>query len=262
MEERAEAEERAKREERTKTEEWVKREERAEMEERVKREEWTEMEKRVKVEKRGEMEKPMEQGMDTKERILLTALELFAREGYEAVSVSSIAGALGLTKGALYKHYRSKRDIFDHIVERMVEIDAQRSRQYQVPEVPYEADAAAYGDVAWESVRAFTAAQLTFWTEDGFARSFRRMLVLEQYRSGEMAELYHSCLVEGPAAYMAHIFSEMMDRGLLRWADPQQLAMEYYAPLFFLMACSDRDGAQGQALLAQHMERFFQHNRA
>ena len=38
---------------------------------------------------------------DTKERILQTALELFAHKGYEAVSVSDIAGALGLTKGAL-----------------------------------------------------------------------------------------------------------------------------------------------------------------
>ena len=53
---------------------------------------------------------------DTKERILMTALRLFARDGYEAVSVSAIAGELGMTKGALYKHYRNKRDIFDSIV--------------------------------------------------------------------------------------------------------------------------------------------------
>ena len=40
---------------------------------------------------------------DTKEAILTTALQLFAGNGYEAVSVSEIAGALGMTKGALYK---------------------------------------------------------------------------------------------------------------------------------------------------------------
>ena len=56
---------------------------------------------------------------DTKEKILMAALRLFAREGYEAVSVSDIAGELGMTKGALYKHYKNKRDIFDHIVARM-----------------------------------------------------------------------------------------------------------------------------------------------
>ena len=67
---------------------------------------------------------------DTKENILITALHLFARDGYEAVSVSTIAGALGMTKGALYKHYKNKRDIFDSIVERMYQIDAERAKQY------------------------------------------------------------------------------------------------------------------------------------
>ena len=55
----------------------------------------------------------------TKEDILIVALHLFARDGYEAVSVSQIAGELGMTKGALYRHYESKRDIFEHIVKRM-----------------------------------------------------------------------------------------------------------------------------------------------
>lgn len=36
----------------------------------------------------------------TKERLLLTALRLFAQYGYAAVSVSAIAGELGMTKGA------------------------------------------------------------------------------------------------------------------------------------------------------------------
>lgn len=40
--------------------------------------------------------------MNTKEKILVTALRLFAVYGYEAVSVSQIAGELGITKGALY----------------------------------------------------------------------------------------------------------------------------------------------------------------
>ena len=56
---------------------------------------------------------------NTKEEILLVSLHLFAQDGYEAVSVSQIAGELGITKGALYRHYQSKRDIFDHILARM-----------------------------------------------------------------------------------------------------------------------------------------------
>ena len=54
---------------------------------------------------------------DTKENILMTALYLFARDGYEAVSVSAIAGELGMTKGALYRHYKNKRDIDSRILK-------------------------------------------------------------------------------------------------------------------------------------------------
>ena len=46
---------------------------------------------------------------NTKEKIMFAALKLFAKDGYEAVSVSAIAGELGITKGALYKHYKNKR---------------------------------------------------------------------------------------------------------------------------------------------------------
>ena len=53
---------------------------------------------------------------EMKEKILRTALSLFAQEGYEAVSISRIAGALGLSKGALYRHDRDKRDVLDSIV--------------------------------------------------------------------------------------------------------------------------------------------------
>ena len=59
----------------------------------------------------------MEEG--TKERILRIALELFAQNGYLGTSMNDIAGQLGFTKAALYKHYASKQEILDKIVERM-----------------------------------------------------------------------------------------------------------------------------------------------
>lgn len=196
--------------------------------------------------------------IDTKEKILLTALRLFARDGYEAVSVSTIAGELGMTKGALYKHYKNKRDIFDSIVERMYRIDAERSAQYDVPADTYDADAEAYKSVAWDSIRSFTTAQFVFWTEDDFASSFRRMLTLEQYRNPEMAELYHSCIVDGPVDYMRSIFGEMTASGVLTDVDPELLALEFYSPMFLLIGASDikQDRKKHLDMLNRHMEQF------
>ena len=56
---------------------------------------------------------------ETKENFLMTAIRLIAQDGYVAISVSKIAGEVGMTKGALYKHYKNKRDIFDSIFERV-----------------------------------------------------------------------------------------------------------------------------------------------
>ncbi len=70
---------------------------------------------------------------EMKEKILRTALRLFAQEGYEAVSISRIAGELGLSKGALYRHYRDKRDVLDSIVREMERRDAEGAQEYALP---------------------------------------------------------------------------------------------------------------------------------
>ena len=200
--------------------------------------------------------------VDTKENILMTALRLFAQNGYEAVSVRTIAGELGVTKGALYKHYKNKRDIFDSIVERMYQIDAERSRQYEVPEEKYELASTAYMNVSMDNIKNFAIAQYEFWTTDEFASNFRKMLSLEQYRNVEMAKLYSSCITAGPVEYMQDIFRKMMLKGLLREADPKQLALEFYAPQYLLINIADNsdDKVNLLELLNNHIERFIQQN--
>ena len=70
---------------------------------------------------------------DTKERILLASLELFARYGYDAASVSRIAEAVGLTKGALYRHFEDKAAILRAILARMEADDAAFAGRFALP---------------------------------------------------------------------------------------------------------------------------------
>jgi AcrR family transcriptional regulator len=48
---------------------------------------------------------------DTRSRVQTVALELFAEQGYEKTSLREIAERLGVTKAALYYHFKSKEDI-------------------------------------------------------------------------------------------------------------------------------------------------------
>ena len=75
---------------------------------------------------------------ETKERILNTALALFSQRGYLGTSMSDIANELGMTKGALYKHYTSKQEILDRITARMGELDQERAKAYQMPDAGLE----------------------------------------------------------------------------------------------------------------------------
>ena len=71
---------------------------------------------------------------NTKEKILEEALKLFAQSGYMGTSMNDIASKLGVTKAALYKHYKSKQEILDSIIEKMNELDIERVKQYEMPE--------------------------------------------------------------------------------------------------------------------------------
>ena len=195
---------------------------------------------------------------ETREKILVTALQLFAKDGYEAVSVRTIAEELGMTKGALYRHYKNKRDIFDCIVERMIQLDAQRAREYHMPDEGYDTKPDAYENTTLQSIQTYTIEQFRFWTEDEFASRFRKMLTSEQYRSEEMAELYSQCIVAGPVAYMEDLFRELIKKGILREENPRQLAVEFFAPLFLLINMFDQTGENEEyaEILSNHTKHF------
>jgi AcrR family transcriptional regulator len=82
------------------------------------------------------------------ERLLRAAADLFAREGFAAASLDSVAAAAGLTKGSLYHHFDGKAALFEAVFERQAAELAQR----------VAADAASRSDpwqVAYAGVRAF-----------------------------------------------------------------------------------------------------------
>ena len=178
---------------------------------------------------------------DTKEKILAVALQLFAKDGYEAVSVSKIAEKLGITKGALYKHYENKKDIFNSIVARMSQSDHEIARKYGVPENVFDCAPEQYEKIGLKNLKNFAVSQYRFWTSDEFAADYRKMLTLEQYRNPELNKLYQDSLVRGPVLYLKDIFREMIRCGVLKENDPYQLAIEFFSPLFLLINMSDEN---------------------
>ena len=53
----------------------------------------------------------------TRDKIQKAAIDLFARKGLAATNVQEIADAAGISIGLLYKHYRTKEELFYQLVE-------------------------------------------------------------------------------------------------------------------------------------------------
>ena len=184
-----------------------------------------------------------------KEEILIVALHLFARDGYEAVSVSQIAGELDMTKGALYRHYKSKRDIFDCIVQRMEQQDSEQARQNEVPEESIEKVPEEYQNVSVEDFVGYSKSMFEYWTEDDFASSFRKMLTIEQFRSEEMQNLYQQYLVSGPAEYVNDLFKNMKIK------NPEENAIKFYANMFFYYSMYDGAADKARSQFEQMLDK-------
>ena len=192
--------------------------------------------------------------IDTKERILEAALELFAQNGYLGTSMNDIAARLGFTKAALYKHYASKQEILDRIVERMNRLDDERAEAYEMPEAETDGFAEAYMHTPIQRIRAYSLAQFDHWTKEEFPANFRKMLTLEQYRDPKLAQLHHDYLAGGPLEYMAAIFRKLADSD----EDAMQLALEFYGPMYLLYSVYDgaEEKESASSLLATHIDRF------
>jgi AcrR family transcriptional regulator len=62
----------------------------------------------------------VEKGMQTRQAIFDTAITLFAKKGYDKVTVDDICEKVGVTKGAFYNHFKSKDQI---ILEEFMRMD-------------------------------------------------------------------------------------------------------------------------------------------
>jgi len=60
------------------------------------------------------------QAEKTRQRILLAALDLFAKKGYADVTFTDVASRIRLSKGAVYWHFSNKQELFLAVVEQLI----------------------------------------------------------------------------------------------------------------------------------------------
>ena len=169
---------------------------------------------------------------DTKERILTSALEMFSQKGYEGTNIRELSASLGLVKSGIYKHYESKEEIWNALLDRMITYYGERfGSPEHLPPVPDSP----------EEFIAMTMRMADLTIHDDQIVKTRKVLTLEQFRDDRARDLATKHFLTGLTEMFTHIFAGMMDKRLLRRDDPAMLAFVYATPISALIHLCDRE---------------------
>ena len=186
---------------------------------------------------------------DTKERILAAALELFSQNGYAGTNIRELSASLGLVKSGVYKHYESKEAIWNALLDQMIAYYGEHfGSEEHLPPVPN----------SLEELTRLTMHMVNITVHDEKIIMTRKLLTIEQFRDGRARELATKHFLTGLTDMFTHVFTGMMDKGLLRRDDPRMLAFAYTAPISALIHLCDREPEKTEDAIAQ-IEAFSRH---
>lgn len=186
---------------------------------------------------------------DTKERILAAALDMFSRYGYSGTNIRELTSSLGLGKSTMYRHFESKEEIWNDLLD---EVTVYYEERFGSPEhLPLSPD-------SLDGLVTMTMRMVDFTIHDETVIKCRKLLTIEQYRDERARELATKHFLTDLTQMFAHIFSGMMENGLLRRDDPEMLALAYTTPISALIHLCDREPEKTEDTIAQ-IEAFSRH---
>lgn len=186
---------------------------------------------------------------DTKQRILAAALDLFSQNGYAGTNIRELTASLGLVKSSMYKHFESKEEIWNALLdEQIAYYDARFGSPERLPPVPD----------SLEGLVSLTMRMVDFTIHDERVIKTRKLLMIEQFRDERARVLATKHFLTGLKEMFTTIFEGMMDRNLLRRDDPAMVAFAYTAPISALIHLCDREPEKTEEALSQ-VEAFSRH---
>ena len=197
--------------------------------------------------------------MDTKRKIVEEALVLFSEKGYSDVYVGDIAKAVGIKAPSLYKHFKSKQEIFDAILEVLKESYAKQAATLGIDGSIAGADADMYAEISEQMLVDMGKSLFLYFLHDKYMSLFRKLLTIEQFHNSELADLYTKQYFDDPLKYQGDLFNVLVAKGKLVQVDANVLALQFYAPIYNLLTLCDRQpNREEEALkiLEVHIKQF------
>lgn len=166
-------------------------------------------------------------------RLLDAAESLFGDRGIHQTSLDEIAAAAGLTKGAIYANFGSKKDLIASILQRKLGTDEPYPHSGTLTAWIGHLGETYESNVDRPEIRRFALAFVEFWLYGMRNESARTLLMrwfqtVRDANAKEVADLAGEDLPLPADQLVALVLALDIGVGIQRWLDPQAVPAEVY----------------------------------
>ena len=168
---------------------------------------------------------------EAKHRILIEALKLFSRNGYEATSIEHITNAVGIRKASFYSHFTSKQELLDVLIDEITE-------RYNAYSESVQSDLEKAGlnheisiQQLIETVFISVSRQFEIHTTDSFFCMARNFMTIEQFRNPQLACLLNKCQYIDVLNYYRNLLQHLIENRILIDKGIEIMVYEFFSPI-------------------------------
>ena len=165
--------------------------------------------------------------MNTKDRILETALSMFSDHGYDPVSIRDICGAVGIKESTVYYHFKNKQDILDSLFLRFEEHVRSLLAVLHSPDTWNSSQSPS---LEWIDTYFFDRYLL-----DPFCNRMMRLMLIEQLHNKEIRKKYDRWLFEEPYRIEMSVFETLSQLGIMSAEAAGQTGKSFHAQITTLV---------------------------
>ncbi|URZ03103.1 TetR/AcrR family transcriptional regulator [Clostridium felsineum] len=161
----------------------------------------------------------MESKKNTKQNIFEEAAKLFAKDGYNGVSMRQIAREVGIKESSIYNHYKNKEEILSSLLDYF----AETLTKYRPSEEEIEKmlNYMSVADVFKQLIIGLGK------TLNGTLDTIARIIYTEQFRNEKAKKIMLDNLIKEPSEFAAKVLRIMLRKKLIREIDIELIAREY-----------------------------------
>jgi len=153
------------------------------------------------------MRRTKEEADITRQRLLLAALNVFSRQGYDATRLEDIAAEAEVTRGAIYHHFGGKAELYNEMV-----------MEFTQRVMPVINEAVSQGGGALDTLRRLFVSTLSYIEEDAIYRAVNELVLFKTSVSPELAEGMQRKVegIYGLIDFISQQIQQGMDAGEIR----------------------------------------------